>query len=119
MITKDSIESLKSQLDVVDVISQFLELRKAGANFKACCPFHGETTPSFVVSPAKQIYHCFGCGVGGDSINFLMEYEKLSYPETLEKLAGMYNVTLSYDDKGQKAQQQILYVYNIYVNMYV
>lgn len=104
MITKDSIESLKSQLDVVDVISQFLELRKAGANFKACCPFHGETTPSFVVSPAKQIYHCFGCGVGGDSINFLMEYEKLSYPETLEKLAGMYNVTLSYDDKGQKAQ---------------
>jgi len=104
MITKDSIEILKSQLDVVDVISQFLELKKAGANFKACCPFHGETTPSFVVSPAKQIYHCFGCGVGGDSINFLMEYEKLSYPETLEKLASMYNVSLSYDDKGQKAQ---------------
>jgi DNA primase len=61
MITKDSIENLKNHLDVVDVISQFLEIKKSGANFKACCPFHGEKTPSFVISPAKQIYHCFGC----------------------------------------------------------
>ena len=104
MITKDSIEILKNQLDVVDVISQFLELRKAGANFKACCPFHGETNPSFVVSPAKQIYHCFGCGVGGDSISFVMEYEKLSYPEAIEKLASMSNVSLQYDDNNQKKQ---------------
>jgi DNA primase len=105
MITKDSIENLKNHLDVVDVVSQFIELKKAGANFKACCPFHGEETPSFVVSPAKQIYHCFGCGVGGDSIKFVMEYEKLSYPETLEKLASMSNVTLSYDnDNNQKKQ---------------
>jgi len=61
MITKESIENLKSHLDVVDVVSQFVELKKSGANFKACCPFHGEDTPSFVVSPQKQIYHCFGC----------------------------------------------------------
>ena len=61
MIKKESIENLKNNLDIVDVISQFLEVKKSGANFKACCPFHGETTPSFVVSPAKQIYHCFGC----------------------------------------------------------
>ncbi len=61
MITKESIENLKNHIDVVDVVSQFIELKKSGANFKACCPFHGETTPSFVVSPAKQIYHCFGC----------------------------------------------------------
>ena len=104
MIRKESIENLKNHLDVVDVISQFLELKKTGANFKACCPFHGETTPSFVVSPAKQIYHCFGCGVGGDSIKFVMEYEKLSYPETIEKLASMYNFNLDYDDTTEKKQ---------------
>ncbi len=104
MITKESIENLKNHLDIVDVVSQFLELKKSGANFKACCPFHGEDTPSFVVSPAKQIYHCFGCGAGGDSIKFVMEYEKLSYPEALEKLASMYNVSLAYDNKNQKKQ---------------
>ena len=104
MITKESIENLKNHLDVVDVVSQFIELKKSGANFKACCPFHGESTPSFVVSPAKQIYHCFGCGVGGDSIKFVMEYEKLSYPETLEKLASMYNVTLEHDNVNHKKQ---------------
>lgn len=104
MITKESIENLKSHLDVVDVVSQFLQLKKSGANFKACCPFHGEDTPSFVVSPAKQIYHCFGCGAGGDSIKFVMEYEKLTYPETIEKLASMYNVSLAYDNVNQKKQ---------------
>ena len=104
MIKKESIENLKNHLDVVDVVSQFLELKKSGANFKACCPFHGETTPSFVVSPAKQIYHCFGCGVGGDSIKFVMEYEKLSYPETIEKLASMYNFNLDYENTDEKKQ---------------
>ncbi len=102
MIKKESIENLKNNLDVVDVISQFLELKKSGPNFKACCPFHGESTPSFVVSPTKQIYHCFGCGVGGDSIKFVMDYEKLSYPETIEKLASMYNFHLEYDDENIK-----------------
>ena len=102
MIKKESIENLKNHLDVVDVISQFIEIKKSGANFKACCPFHGESTPSFVISPAKQIYHCFGCGVGGDSIKFVMEYEKLSYPETIEKLASMYNFNLEYDANVEK-----------------
>jgi DNA primase len=104
MIKKESIENLKNNLDVVDVISQYIELKKSGANFKACCPFHGETTPSFVVSPAKQIYHCFGCGVGGDSIKFVMEYEKLSYPETIEKLASMNNFNLEYEENSEKKQ---------------
>lgn len=102
MITKNSIENLKNNLDVVDILSQFLQLKKSGANFKACCPFHGEKTPSFVISPAKQIYHCFGCGVGGDSIKFVMEYEKLSYPEALEKLASMVNFSLDYEDNYKK-----------------
>ena len=115
MIKKESIENLKNHLDVVDVISQFLELKKAGANFKACCPFHGETTPSFVVSPAKQIYHCFGCGVGGDSIKFVMEYEKLSYPETIEKLASMYNFNLDYENTTEiKQDTKILEEINKY-----
>ncbi|WP_419765339.1 MAG: DNA primase [Arcobacter sp.] len=104
MINKDSIENLKNHIDIVDTISQFLQLKKSGANFKACCPFHGESTPSFVVSPAKQIYHCFGCGIGGDSIKFVMEYEKLSYPEAIEKLASMNNFSLVYDDTQQKKQ---------------
>ncbi len=108
MITKDSIENLKSHLDVVDIISQFIELKKSGANFKACCPFHGEDTPSFVVSPTKQIYHCFGCGVGGDSIKFVMEYEKLSYPEAIEKLASMTNVSLQYDNDAKKVDLSII-----------
>jgi DNA primase len=108
MITKDSIENLKSHLDVVDIISQFIELKKSGANFKACCPFHGEDTPSFVVSPTKQIYHCFGCGVGGDSIKFVMEYEKLSYPEAIEKLASMSNVSLQYDNDAKKVDLSII-----------
>jgi len=108
MITKDSIENLKSHLDVVDIISQFIELKKSGANFKACCPFHGEDTPSFVVSPQKQIYHCFGCGAGGDSIKFVMEYEKLSYPEAIEKLASMSNVSLQYDNDTKKVDLSII-----------
>ncbi|MEA2047948.1 MAG: DNA primase [Campylobacterota bacterium] len=96
MIDNASIESLKSSIDIVDVIGNFIELRKAGANYKANCPFHGEKTPSFVVSPSKQIYHCFGCGAGGDSIKFVMELEKLSYPEAIEKLASMNNFSLTY-----------------------
>ncbi len=96
MIDNASIESLKNSIDIVDVIGSFVELKKAGANYKANCPFHGEKTPSFIVSPSKQIYHCFGCGVGGDSIKFVMELEKLSYPEAIEKLANMFNFSLHY-----------------------
>ena len=96
MIDNASIESLKNSIDIVDVIGSFIQLRKAGANYKANCPFHGEKTPSFVVSPTKQIYHCFGCGAGGDSVKFMMEMEKLSYPEAVEKLASMYNFSLNY-----------------------
>ncbi len=103
MIEQESIDNLKNRLDVVDVVGSYLELKKSGANFKANCPFHGENTPSFVVSPSKQIYHCFGCGVGGDAIKFVMEYEKLNYPEAIEKLASQYNVDLRYTQ--QKNEQ--------------
>jgi len=101
MITQESIEALKARLDIVDVVGSYVELKKTGANFKAPCPFHDEKTASFVVSPSKQIYHCFGCGAGGDSVRFVMEYEKLNYPEALEKLASTYNFSLGYTDKKQ------------------
>ncbi len=102
MIAADSIEGLKARLDIIDVVGGYIELRKAGANFKGNCPFHDEKTPSFVVSPQKQIYHCFGCGAGGDSIKFVMEHDKLSYPEAIEKLADSCNYTLSYTQGSQK-----------------
>ncbi len=109
MISQDSIEALKAQLDIVDVVGSYIELKRAGANFKAPCPFHDEKSPSFVVSPAKQIYHCFGCGAGGDSIKFTMEYEKLNYPEAIEKLADTYNFTLHYENnRGPKKEKSLL-----------
>jgi len=109
MITQDSIEALKARLDVVDVVGSYIELKKAGANYKAPCPFHDEKSPSFVVSPSKQIYHCFGCGAGGDSVKFVMEHEKLNYPEALEKLADNYNFTLGYtDNKHNKPKSQLM-----------
>ena len=109
MIAQDSIEALKARLDIVDVVGNYLELKKAGGNFKAPCPFHDEKSPSFVVSPQKQIYHCFGCGAGGDSVKFVMEYEKLNYPEALEKLAENYNFTLTYtDNKNNKPRSQVM-----------
>jgi len=115
MISQDSIESLKARLDVVDVVGSYVELKKAGANYKAPCPFHDEKTASFVVSPQKQIYHCFGCGAGGDSVRFVMEYEKLNYPEALEKLASSYNFTLTYtDNKHNKPRSQVMDKLNEY-----
>ncbi len=115
MISQDSIESLKARLDIVDVVGSYVELKKAGANFKAPCPFHDENTASFVVSPQKQIYHCFGCQAGGDSVKFVMEYEKLNYPEALEKLADTYNFTLTYtDNKQNKPKTEILERINEY-----
>lgn len=104
MISNESIEQLKSRLDIIDVISSYIQLKKSGANFKAPCPFHDEKSPSFVVSPSKQIYHCFGCGASGDSISFVMDYEKLNYPEAIEKLAGQYNFSLQYTDANKQTK---------------
>ena len=108
MIKPESIENLKSIADVVDVIGNYIQLKKKGSNFTANCPFHSEKTPSFVVSPSKQIYHCFGCGVSGDSLKFIMEYEKLSYPEAIEKLANMYNFQLEYTKNKDFTNYNIL-----------
>lgn len=108
MISENSISELKSRLDIVEIISQFVELKKAGRTFKACCPFHSEKTPSFVVDPLKNFFHCFGCGASGDSITFIMEIEKLSYPEAIERLAEMIGFALEYDKKEYKGDNKIL-----------
>jgi DNA primase len=87
MIPQEFIQSLLGRVDIVDVVDRHVKLKKAGANFQACCPFHNEKTPSFTVSPSKQFYHCFGCGAHGNAIGFLMEYAGLPYPEAIRSLA--------------------------------
>lgn len=116
MIDKTSIENLKQRLDIVDVVGSYLELKKNGANYKCVCPFHNDTSPSLVVSPSKQIYHCFACGAGGDSLKFVMEYEKLSYPEALEKLANMVNFSLTYttNDGIKKEDRKLMENLNLF-----
>jgi DNA primase len=87
VIPREFIQSLLGRVDIVDVVDRYVKLKKAGANFQACCPFHNEKTPSFTVSPSKQFYHCFGCGAHGNAIGFLMEYSGLAYPEAIRALA--------------------------------
>ncbi|MEO5694247.1 MAG: DNA primase [Usitatibacter sp.] len=92
MIPQEFIQSLLGRVDIVDVIDRHVKLKKAGANFQACCPFHTEKSPSFSVSPTKQFYHCFGCGAHGNAIGFLMEYSGLAYPEAIRSLAESVGV---------------------------
>ena len=87
MIPNDFVQTLLARADIVSVIDRYIPLKKAGANFAACCPFHSEKTPSFTVSPTKQFYHCFGCGAHGTAIGFLMEYGGKSFPDAVEELA--------------------------------
>jgi len=87
MIPNDFIQTLLARIDIVDVVDRYVPLKKAGANYQACCPFHAEKTPSFTVSPTKQFYHCFGCGAHGTAIGFLMEHAGKSFPDAVEELA--------------------------------
>jgi DNA primase len=87
-IPQSFIDDLTARADIVELIGSRVELKKAGREYRACCPFHNEKTPSFWVSPVKQFYHCFGCGAHGTALGFLMEYDKLSFPEAIEELAG-------------------------------
>ena len=87
MIPNDFIQTLLARVDIVEAVDRYVPLKKAGANYTACCPFHSEKTPSFTVSPSKQFYHCFGCGAHGTAIGFLMEYGGKSFPEAVEELA--------------------------------
>ena len=103
---EELVEEIRSRNDVVDVIGSYVKLQKKGSNYMACCPFHNEKTPSFSVSASKQMYHCFGCGVGGNVFTFLMEYENYSFVEALKTLAERAGVNLpemEYSDEAKKA----------------
>ncbi len=102
MIPESFIQELLHRVDVVDLIDGYVPLKKAGANFAACCPFHNEKSPSFTVSPTKQFYHCFGCGAHGTAIGFLMEYSGLGFVETVKELAGRVGLQVP-EDEGKRS----------------
>jgi len=99
-IPQHFIDQLLNRIDLVDLIDGYVPLKKAGANYKACCPFHSEKTPSFTVSPSKQFYHCFGCGVNGTAISFLMDYDHMEFREAIEKLASSAGMEIPEESQG-------------------
>src|SRR5258708_12866366 len=94
MIPQQTIQQILSRIDIIEIVGGFVKLKKRGTNYLGLCPFHNEKSPSFTVSPAKEIYKCFGCGRSGNTISFLMEHEKYSYAEALRWLAARYNVEI-------------------------
>ncbi|MEX0650475.1 MAG: CHC2 zinc finger domain-containing protein, partial [Actinomycetota bacterium] len=105
-IRDDDVQAVKERTDLVQVASQYLTLKKAGADrMVGLCPFHQEKTPSFGISPSKQLYYCHGCGAGGDTIRFLRELEHLSYVEAVERLAQQAGVHLRYEGDSPEARQ--------------
>ncbi|MDI6605561.1 MAG: CHC2 zinc finger domain-containing protein, partial [Candidatus Omnitrophota bacterium] len=94
LIPENILEDILNRIDIVELISGYLPLKRAGRNFKACCPFHHEKTPSFMVSPERQIYHCFGCAESGNAFKFLMRHERMEFPEAVELLARKAGVVL-------------------------
>jgi DNA primase len=105
------IDEIKNRLDIVEVLSGYLKLTKSGANYRTLCPFHKEKTPSFMISPERQIWHCFGCGEGGDIFKFIMKYENLDFPEALRLLAKQAGVELKKEDP--RIQNEMLKMYSI------
>src|SRR5438045_5374178 len=110
----DQVSQIREKIDIVAFISEFIPLKKAGRNFKAICPFHKESSPSFVVSPERQIWHCFGCGKGGDCYTFLMEYERIEFVEALRLLAQRTGIELKqqHQDSGVTSKKERLYKVN-------
>ncbi|MBI1342688.1 MAG: DNA primase [Terrimonas sp.] len=109
MISQQTIQEILARIDIIDVIGGFVKLKKRGSNYLGLCPFHNERTPSFTVSPAKEIYKCFGCGRSGNSISFIMEHEKYSYVEALKWLAKKYGIEVeeTYASDEQRQQMQV------------
>lgn len=106
MISEQTKQQITSRIDIIDVIGEFVKLKKRGTNYLGLCPFHGEKSPSFTVSPVKEIYKCFGCGKSGNTITFLMEHEKYSYVEALKWLAHRYNVEIEETERTPEQVQQ-------------
>src|SRR6202023_73309 len=117
MISQQTIQQILSRIDIIEIVGGFVKLKKRGVNYLGLCPFHNEKSPSFTVSPVKEIYKCFGCGRSGNTISFLMEHEKYSYVEALKWLANKYNVEVEETESSPeiKLQQQVadsLYIIN-------
>ncbi|MEJ5173325.1 MAG: CHC2 zinc finger domain-containing protein [Hydrogenothermaceae bacterium] len=108
-ISPQTVEEVQAVANVYDVISDYLPLKKSGVNYTALCPFHNEKTPSFVVSPTKNIFKCFGCGISGDAIKFVMEYEKISFSEAIVKIANRYGIKVKYTGKDVEAENRPIY----------
>ena len=123
MIDRATIDKIMDATNIVDVVSEFVTLRKAGVNYKGLCPFHDDTTPSFMVSPSKQICHCFACGEGGNAVNFLMKHEQITYPEALRWLAKKYNIEiqekeLTEEEKKEQRDRESMFVVNEWAMKY-
>jgi len=106
MIPQSFIQELLNRLDIVDVVERYVPLKKAGANYVACCPFHNEKTPSFSVSPTKQFYHCFGCGAHGSAISFVMEHQGLNFPEAVEDLAKSIGLPVPHETTQREQENR-------------
>jgi len=118
-IPEDKIEEVRQAASIVDVISTYVTLKRRGRNFMGLCPFHSEKTPSFSVSPDKQIFHCFGCGKGGNVFSFLMEYEKVSFPEAISLLADRYGITLPrYEREEDQKTERLLFANQVAADFY-
>src|SRR5215467_4219493 len=123
MISQNTIQEILSRIDIIDIVGGFVKLKKRGANYLGLCPFHNEKTPSFTVSPSKEIYKCFGCGRSGNAISFLMEHEKYSYVEALKWLANKYGIEIeeTYTTDEQRQQMQAadsLYIINSFAQQF-
>ncbi|MBA64298.1 MAG: DNA primase [Candidatus Marinimicrobia bacterium] len=103
-IPETTIDIVRDTADIVDIVSQYVDLKQRGANFFGLCPFHSEKTASFSVAPAKQIYHCFGCNSGGNVFSFIMEYQKISFPEAVKLLADHYNISIELDNNDTESE---------------
>lgn len=119
LISDDMINQIKENSDIVDIIGEYVDLKKAGSSFKGLCPFHNEKTPSFTVDRKKQLFHCFGCGAGGDVVSFIMQKEGLSYPDSLKYLAQKAGINLVFNESpGMSEKRKKLYEINKDIMMY-
>lgn len=123
MIDRATVERIKDAANIVEVVSEFVTLRRSGANYKGLCPFHNEKTPSFYVSPARGTCHCFGCGKGGNPISFIMEHEQMTYPEALRWLAQKYHIEihereLTDEEKREQSERESMFIVNEWVANY-